>query len=71
MGSVLRKDGFGQFGRVVFTGVAHNAKLFQAVAFLDFDVGEARFAFVAHAGFCQVHEGVSPNCYLFHAKVIL
>jgi len=29
-------------------------KLFQAVAFFDFSVGEARFAFVAHAGFGQI-----------------
>lgn len=32
----------------------HTAKLFQAVAFFDFRVGEARFAFVADAGFGQV-----------------
>jgi hypothetical protein len=40
---------FGEFRRIVFVGVAHDAKLFQAVAFFDFSVGEARFAFVAHA----------------------
>jgi hypothetical protein len=33
---------------------ADAAKLFQAVAFFDFSLGEARFAFVAHAGFGQV-----------------
>jgi len=27
---------------------------FDAVAFFDFSVGEARFAFVAHAGFGQI-----------------
>ena len=32
----------------------HIPKLFQAVAFLDFGVGEARFSFVAHACFGQV-----------------
>jgi hypothetical protein len=33
---------------------AAGVKLFQAVAFFDFSVGESRFAFVAHAGFSQI-----------------
>ena len=45
---------FGEFRRIVFASVFHNANLFQSVAFFDFIVGEARFAFVAHAGFGQV-----------------
>jgi len=35
--------------------VSHSGRvLFRAVAFFDFSVGEARFAFVADAGFDQV-----------------
>jgi hypothetical protein len=45
---------FAEFRGVVFIGIAHDAKLFQAVAFFDFSVGEARLAFVAHAGFGQI-----------------
>ena len=45
---------FGEARGIVFAGVAHAAKLFHAVAFFDFGVGEAGFAFVADAGFGQV-----------------
>ena len=41
------------YGALIYFCAA-GAKLFQAVAFFDFSVGKARFAFVAHAGFGQI-----------------